>query len=46
MARECDGEPWGFSGEPAPVPAETHTRDCGCGFFAGIPVGLAKPEGS
>jgi hypothetical protein len=31
--RECHGQPWGFPGKPAPVPAETLTRGCGCGFL-------------
>src|SRR5882762_5143402 len=30
--REWHGQPWGFPGKPAPVPAETPTRGCGWGF--------------
>ena len=38
--RECNGLPWGFPGQPAPVPVETHT--CGCVRV----MGLVKPRGS
>ena len=30
--RDCHGLPWGFPGQPAPVPAETHAHSHGCGF--------------
>jgi hypothetical protein len=32
LARECHGLPWGFPGQPAPVPMRTHTHVHGCGF--------------
>ena len=35
--RECGGLPWGFSGQPAPLPVETHTLVQGCGFPGGFP---------
>ena len=31
--RDCHGLPWGFPGQPAPVPQETRTRSQGCGFW-------------
>jgi hypothetical protein len=33
-SRECHGQPWGFPGQPAPVPASTGTGfgRYGCGF--------------
>ena len=31
-ARDCHGQPWGFFGQPAPVPAETRTHSHRCGF--------------
>src|ERR1700678_332326 len=30
--REWHGLPWGFSGQPVPVPIRTHTRTQGSGF--------------
>ena len=30
--RECHGLPWGFPGQPTPVPVKTCTRIHGCGF--------------
>jgi hypothetical protein len=38
--RECDGLPWGFPGEPAPIPAKTRTRSHGCGFPVGTSAGF------
>jgi hypothetical protein len=46
LARERDGLPWGFPGQPVPAPVETHTRSHGCGFSRVRGVGLVKPEGS
>jgi hypothetical protein len=44
--RECDRQPWGFPGQPAPVPAKTHTRIHGCGFLRVRVVGFLNPVGS
>ena len=33
LPRECDGQPWGFPGQPAPVPVKTRTCVHGYGFF-------------
>ena len=41
LCKEFSGLPWGFLGQPAPLPVETHTLVQGCGF----PRGLAKPPG-
>ena len=30
--RDCHGQPWGFFGQTAPVPAETRTHSHRCGF--------------
>ena len=46
MNRECHGLPWGFPGQPAPVPMETCTRERGCGFPQVRVMGLIKPTGS
>ena len=46
VCRECDRLPWGFPGQPAPVPVETHTRSHGCGFSRVQVMGLVKPRGS
>jgi hypothetical protein len=32
LDRECHGLPWGFPGQPAPVPVETRARSHGHGF--------------
>ena len=37
LVRECGGQPWGFPGQPAPLPVETHTLVQGCGFPGGFP---------
>ena len=44
--RGCHGIPWGFPGQPAPVPVETRTRVHGCGFLHVRVMGLVKPTGS
>ena len=31
--RDCHWQPWGFPGQPAPVPAENCTRSQGCGLL-------------
>ena len=38
--REYNGQPWGFFGQPAPVPGKTRTRSHGCGFPMGTGVGF------
>jgi hypothetical protein len=38
--REYDRQPWGFFGQPAPVPRKTRTRSYGCGFPMGTGVGF------
>jgi hypothetical protein len=43
--RECRGLPWGFPGQPAPVPVETRTRSHGCGFLRVRVAGIMKPTG-
>ena len=30
--RDCHGLPWGFPGQPTPVPVKTHTPAMGRGF--------------
>ncbi len=40
IIRECHGQPWGFPGQPAPIPVKTRTRMQGYGFPAGNPEGL------
>ena len=30
--RDCHEQPWGFFGQPAPIPDETRTHSHGCGF--------------
>jgi hypothetical protein len=40
IIREYDGQPWGFFGQPAPVPGKTRTRSHGCGFPMGTGVGF------
>ena len=44
--REWRGLPWGFPGQPAPVPVETRTRERGCGFSQVRVMSLIKPMGS
>jgi hypothetical protein len=46
MNRDCHGQPWGFPGKPAPVPAKTHTRSHGCGFSRVRVWVFVKPTGS
>jgi hypothetical protein len=41
--RECRRLPWGFSGQPAPLPAKPHTRSYGYGFLRVRVVGFIKP---
>ena len=45
-SRECDGQPWGFLGQPAPAPVKTHTRLYGCGFLraqvTGFTINLSR----
>ena len=43
--KDCSGLPWGFSGQPAPVPVETRARRHGHGFCQVRVVGFKKPRG-
>ena len=43
--RECDGQPWGFPGQPAPVPVKTRTCVHGYGFSRVRVMGFFKPVG-
>ena len=44
-SRECDRQPWGFPGQPAPVPMKTCTRVHGYGFSQVRVMGFFKPVG-
>ena len=43
LIRECHGLPWGFPGQPAPIPVKTHTRIHGCGFWQ-VQVYFSVPQ--